>query len=418
MSDGNNVIPFDKWAPLPAEFKGIPFDVSHYTAGIGQSWPILTIKGKTWGTRFRGENKQVLAPNEQAGGALMPVQFLDVVVIETAKRISKVYYKGGFVDGDHTPPDCWSADGITPDEGASDKQAGTCRGCKHNVMNSRVAEGTNGVIVKGKACSDNKRLAVVSLHDIPSKPYDGMPLMLRLSPTSFTNYSQYVNSITSRGYPLFAVAVRLTFDHTVAHPKVQFMPIRVLTAQEATQVVELRKNPMIEDMLNDKTVGAFADPDAGSEGEAEELPQEKGSLAAGWGKLDPKPEPEPERKVTTYVAQPMNLKPDALEILTAEKRKIADLEARLAAAEKAAEPEPPPPVLTPEQMKIKELEAKLAEAEGKKARGRPRSKPVAPPTSTVAANPVTPAGNGAEETPTKLGNALADRIADIAGENQ
>jgi len=70
MSDvvNNQIVSLDQWGPMPDVFKGETADVSHFTAGIGQSWPTLTFKGKVWGTRFRGESKQVTEPDPHAGG--------------------------------------------------------------------------------------------------------------------------------------------------------------------------------------------------------------------------------------------------------------------------------------------------------------------------------------------------------------
>jgi len=60
-----------------------------------------------------------------------------------------------------------------------------------------------------------------------------------------------------------------------------------------------------------------------------------------------------------------------------------------------------------------QLEAKLAEAEAAKAkRGRPRSKPVAPPSTMAATTPVTPQGNGSEPS-SALGNDIASRVASL-----
>src|SRR5215468_4944617 len=111
----NQLAVLDNFGPVSDVFTDSTVDASRFTAGIGQAWPILTIKGKTWGVRARGVDIPFESPNPQAGGAILPDQFLDVVMVDAGNRISKVYYKGAFVDGQRPPPDCWSADGIRPD---------------------------------------------------------------------------------------------------------------------------------------------------------------------------------------------------------------------------------------------------------------------------------------------------------------
>jgi hypothetical protein len=155
-----------------------------------------------------------------------------------------------------------------------------------------------------------------------------------------------------------------------AHPKVVFQPVRALTNPEGVIVKAHQQNPRTSEMLNDKAVAAFMDPDAMEDegGVVGTLPPANDAgtpPGTGWTKPEAKPEPKAEAKPT----------------LTPAEQKIADLEAQLAAA-KAPKVEPKPePVLTPEQIKIRDLEAQLAQAQARERRPRsrrPRSKPVAP----------------------------------------
>jgi len=393
----NDLVPLDQWAPpVATDWADSPVDPSTFGAGIGMAWPTLTIRGKTWGWRFRGVEHTYTVPNAAAGGAMMPAQFLDVVIVAAGNRISKVYYKGEFNSKERTPPTCWSADGVTPDAAASEKQSNTCGGCRHNVFGS-------GDNAKGKACSDNKRLAIVTVDDMGNADF-GTPFMLRLPPGSFQNYTAYLSVVAGRGYHPYQVVTRMVFENT-EHPKVKFIPVRPVQAEEKLNVILHQKNPRTTEMLNDKAVAAFADPDAVEPSEPDTLPDAtRADASGGWGTAPPTPpappkEPEP--------------KPEPKPTLTPEQQEIAQLKAALAAKEKAAEPPPPPPK-TPEQLEIERLKAQLAAVEGPRKPGRPRSKPVAPPDSTV-----TPPGNGQapeEPAPNAVGNAIADRIAKLANQ--
>jgi hypothetical protein len=381
----NEIVVPQNFGQVPAVFKESPIDPGAWTAGIGMSWPTLTLKGKEWGWRFRGESMTYTAPDPHAGGSLQPMRALEVVLVAPAKRISKVYYKDGYKDGERTPPTCWSVDGITPDPGVGEKQSNTCRGCDHNVL----TVGPGGQ--RGKACSDNKRIAVVTVADLKNTDFGG-PFMLRLPPGSFQNYTAFTSVMNSRGYPPHTYVTRMTFDST-PHPKVMFAPVRILTDEEGAIIVAHQKDPRVDEMLNDKAVGSVADADLDpvGTGEVGALPPASTNGTA-W--------------VTHTGVVTKHVQPVAVE--TAEQQEIAKLKAQLAAAEKAVEPEPEPVVvLTPEQLEIQALKAKLAEA-GKKPRGRPRTQPVAPPAT------VTATGNGATPTPADdLSNNIADRVASM-----
>ena len=411
MSNDNNQVTLgnlDNFGPIAEAFKNSPVDPTRFTAGIGMAWPIFTLKGKSFGWRFRGESRIYDAPNPNAGGVIMPVQHIDVVIIDAGTRISKVYYKDGYKEGDRKQPDCYSADGITPDQGVKDKQSTYCRGCDWNVFGSSIGPAGQ----RGKACSDNKRLAIVTMGDLANADFGG-PFMLRLPPGSFSNYTTYCSVMASRGYQPYTVVTRLVFDPTVSHPKLMFYPQRPLRPEEAIYILAHQANPRTAEMLNDKALAAFADPETDEEvGVITPLPtgpQNVGTAGgSGWSApatpaanppappaVEPQPEPQP--------------------TLTPEQQRIKQLEAQLAAA-KAPEPEP---VLTPEQLRIKELEAKLAEAQApaKPGRGRPRSKPVGPPTAettpTQASNGTPPAPAEGESHSEQVGNAIADRVSSL-----
>ena len=413
----NELTVLDNFGPVADVFDGgPPIDNSAWTAGIGAAWPILTIKGKSFGWRYRGEEHTYSAPNAAAGGQHMPVQFLDVVLVQSGARISKVYYEVPWnpTSKERLPPTCWSADGITPDAAVSQKQANTCGGCPHNVFGSSI--GPQGQ--RGKKCSDNKRVAVVTLNDLANQDFGG-PFMLRVPPGSFANYLNYCSVMANKGYHPYMVVTRLTFDPQVPHPKIKFDPVRTLTREEAMHIIHHHKNPRVAEMLNDKAVAAFADDHSDSPaGGAADLPPATAATTGMWGGAKPN---GANGHVDTSTLQTKHVQtadtpatyssPATAPTMTPEQARILELEAKLAAAQ-TPEPEPEPvPVKTPEQLRIEQLEAALAEATKAKKPGRPRSKPVGPPESTVTApgNTATPPAGDA------VGNAISDRIAQVAG---
>lgn len=446
----NDIVPFDQFqAPSPI-FAKSTVDVTKFSGGIQASFAILTIKGKEWGVRFRGVTTQLTAPNPMAGNALMPVQFLDVVIVDAAATISKVYYIHGYKDGERTPPDCWSANGVAPDPASPHRQSNTCRGCPHNVFGSKIGDGGQ----KGKACPDNKRLAIVPVSDIKNEALGG-PVMLRLPPGSFGLYSDFVGKLASKHYPPFAVATRLTFSPGDAYPKIVFTPLRPLNDAEGALVLEIQQNPQLERMLTDPAIGAFADAEAGDteagpgvppppQGQqvppppvvtpppAQQAPppppppvvtqppvppnQASAPVMTGFGVAAPvagtssgpaqaQPAPAPSASWGGGTPAPTQVPPPAQQPQD-DLAPPAFLQRQPPAQQATQEPQqqPLPPVnevLTPEQMRIKELEAQLAAAKAPKTT-RKRTQPVGPPTNgagaepvVATAQPVTPPGNGA-----------------------
>ena len=113
----------------------------------GQSFPKISIKS----SRFRikeGDTETVLESTS-----------LDVVVVGANPRLSKTYYEKPWDPNDEpTGPDCFSLDGIGPDASIADPQNDLCASCPMNAWGSKISATGQQI----KACSDQKRLAIVA----------------------------------------------------------------------------------------------------------------------------------------------------------------------------------------------------------------------------------------------------------------
>ena len=144
-------------------------------------------------------------------------------------NLSKIYYKGGYEEGSTAKPDCYSLDGIEPSQNAQDKQSDKCLSCKWNAWGSRISE--NGA--KGKACADSRRLAIAPAYDLEN------PMLLRIPAGTLKELTAYAQMLNRRKAPYSAVITRISFDHTVAYPKMQFKALRWLTEEEGDVVAEV-----------------------------------------------------------------------------------------------------------------------------------------------------------------------------------
>lgn len=138
--------------------------------GVASSYGVMGYKGKVWSTRYQGvETKLMREDGDGAKGSI------EVVLVKASPAVSKIFYKGGYVEGSTAAPDCWSADGVKPDGSVQAKVHASCADCPMNAWGSRITEaGKNG-----KACADSRRVAVVPLADIDNELFGG-PMLLRI----------------------------------------------------------------------------------------------------------------------------------------------------------------------------------------------------------------------------------------------
>jgi len=171
-------------------------------SGGGEAVPRISIKG----SRFRiveGTSETVLDTTS-----------LDVVVVGANPRLSKTWYaKAWTPESEPSSPDCFSLDGISPDTASTDPQNDLCASCPQNAWGSKVTPQGKQI----KACSDQKRLAVVSADDPTGPVY-----LLQVTPAALAGLGQYQKELSHRGIPAEIVRTRVGFDTDASFPKLKF----------------------------------------------------------------------------------------------------------------------------------------------------------------------------------------------------
>jgi hypothetical protein len=218
--------------------------------GIRSSYPILSIKGGRWHLKYKKTDTVIQAINQQTGRP-EPVATLELVILKANPFLNKQYYKGKYVEGSNSPPDCYSLDGKTPSAAVKTPVHSNCALCPMNQWGSMI--GDNGA--KQKACRDTKKLAVAPLADLRNESLGG-PMLFRVPPSALGDLSKLADGMKARGFPYNAVAVRFSFDMTVSHPKPQFNAIRPLTDAEAEIVLELYNSDAVAAILADNDLVA------------------------------------------------------------------------------------------------------------------------------------------------------------------
>lgn len=231
----SNIVPVNIQVPAHLAGRvGVPSVLSAaLTGGLssGQSFPRISIKA----SRFRikeGDTETVLDSTN-----------LDVVIVGANPRLSKTWYAVQWSkDSEPTAPDCFSLDGVSPDPESADPQNDLCASCPQNAWGSKVTPTGQQV----KACSDNKRLAVVSADD-PSGPV----YLLSVTPAALKGLNQYQKELSVRGIPPEIVKTRVSFDTDASFPKLMFGFSGFLDADTQQTVDELFGTEQVKEITGE-----------------------------------------------------------------------------------------------------------------------------------------------------------------------
>jgi hypothetical protein len=299
----NAVTVFNPGAVRPAYAKqGELSAVAKALAGGGASGKRLSIKGCVF--RLMVDGKEVTSIEDR---------YLDVVIVNAAPKVHRTFYAGAYVEGNTSPPTCWSADGNAPDPAVKTKQAATCAACPQNVAGSGQGD--------SRACRFGQQVAIVLANDI-----EGDVMQLSLPAASIFGKAEgenrplqdYVRYMLAQGIDVTQLVTRLKFDTTVATPKLFFKPMRWLeqdefeicqkqgTSPDAIKAVTMTVSQMdgVQPAPAAAAPAAFTAPAATKPAPApapvvdEEPPApppkaRKPRAAAAPAPLPPEPEPEP-----------------------------------------------------------------------------------------------------------------------------
>ena len=190
-------------------------------------------------------------------------RYLDVVIINAAPKVGRVWYAAKYEKDHAASPDCWSADGDAPDASIKEPQAARCNDCEKNVAGS--GQGNS------RACRYQQRIAVVLAEDINAK---SDVLQLTVPAASLFGKAEgekrplqdYARWLAAQKVSPEALVTRLRFDTASESPKLFFKPMRWLEQDEFDVVTELAKS---EDAVKAITMSVF-EADGGKLGDTVE----------------------------------------------------------------------------------------------------------------------------------------------------
>jgi hypothetical protein len=180
------------------------------------------------------------------------VPAVEVVILRANKELSRTFYEGGYEEGANRRPDCWSSDGVTPDDTVQQPYSDRCAVCQ----NSQWGSGATAAAPRAQACQQRRRTVVVPNWgdgDLSNEDGGG-PVLLSVPPSSLTNQFNFGKMLQNNGIRYYSCVVQLSFDQDpkLAFPRLEFTYLRPLTDDEATQVLTLRQGDQIDRILQSK----------------------------------------------------------------------------------------------------------------------------------------------------------------------
>ena len=204
-------------------------------------FPRISIKGSKFHIVKGGDTTTIMAP-AAPGQPQLPMMILEAVVVSANPQLSKTYYEGDYQPGDDKEPTCSADNGIVPDAHITAPQHSNCAACPKNQWGSKISKMSGKDI---KACTDNKRLAILPAADLK---YDA--LGLNVTPSSLGDWGKYVKALSERNIPVNAIVTNITFDATASHPKLLFSFNRTLTAEEYAILAARAKGDDVKNIVS------------------------------------------------------------------------------------------------------------------------------------------------------------------------
>lgn len=245
----------DQWDP--ASGAALPAYITEAQGELGSniadrvSVPSLSYEGKTWQIIKDGNRTKLQVQN--GDGDMVPVPIMRVLILGYNPSRGRAYYPGNYNPANSAAPDCWSADGKTPDASVKAKQSPTCDGCPLSIKGSKVQDGKEMV-----ACSSHRMVAVAPAFEMAADP-----LRLKIAVTSdydkeivehgWYAFRQYADFLKSRGINHTGLVItKIKFDMQAQYPKLLFALDRVLMPDEITVMKAAVANPKVAELLAEK----------------------------------------------------------------------------------------------------------------------------------------------------------------------
>jgi len=180
--------------------------------------------------------------------------YVDVVIIDSLERISKIYYGNrAFDPANPSPPVCFSDNGIAPSRNAGEPQSPTCASCQWFPWGSAVSKVDPSK--RTKACQDVQKLALM----VPGT--EGI-FLLRVPPNSLKPLREYEAKYVNTELDPFDVITRIKFQRgvlgTLNFAGVSFIDEKMMEHRD--KILESKATDAIVGRNDQPVTGAIAAP--------------------------------------------------------------------------------------------------------------------------------------------------------------
>jgi hypothetical protein len=220
---------------LPAHLRNLELDATTKALMGGGTGKRISIRGGVF--RMIVGGKEVAQNDDRA---------MNIVIVRSAEKTSRSFYKGTYVEGQNAAPTCWSNDGVAPAADAKEKQCANCANCLQNIKGSGQGD--------SRACRFSHRLAVVLENNLEGDVYQLTLPSQSIFGTGDNGkmpLQQYAKFLGGHGIPVTAVVTEMRFDTASATPKLTFRAIRPLGVDEMATAKSQGETP---DALNAVTM--------------------------------------------------------------------------------------------------------------------------------------------------------------------
>jgi len=221
----SEVVPFNPGKPPAHIRQGELSAAAKSLMGSGAGGKRVSIKGGVF--RLLDGGKEIASVEER---------YLDVVIINAAPKVNRVWYAKKYDSESNVAPSCWSADGDAPDSSIEEPQSERCATCEKNIKGS--GEGDS------RACRYQQRVAVIMADDINEKS-DVMQLTVPAASLfgkaegDKRPLQEYARWLGAQKVSPELVITRMRFDTAAESPKLFFNPMRWLVDEEYEAVSTL-----------------------------------------------------------------------------------------------------------------------------------------------------------------------------------
>lgn len=163
---------------------------------------------------------------------------LQVIIVNAAPKVSRVFYNAAYAADSVVPPSCWSTDGNTPDADVEEKAHTNCMDCPNNIKGSS----RDG---KGRACAFQRRLAIQIVGDPTGDVYQlTLPSQSIFAKNEGDNLSfdQYIKLLVANGRSIENMITELSFDTDSATPKLFFKAAGYVNREQYESSVKAGKS--------------------------------------------------------------------------------------------------------------------------------------------------------------------------------